>query len=367
MFDTWLDAPSTQFETNDVFADMDKLLDCAATHSDHSETTCRPHPDVIALLINSGIPGTFVQSRWAEGAFSAVTAAVLAISTACPTTGWLASVYAYSARIIDFLDEEVSTSLAGDPSSPALIAAALPPQGRAVRDGDDWVLSGAWTYVTGTRDADWVVLAAMTDHAPRYFVVDRAAVSIVGEWNPLGMRGTDTTGVVADSVRVSHDRTVSIPDVMAGRAAGDRRLTPMSITAGLTFLGPLIGTTHAIAKQYLRTLKEPDDIAAIKVGRTLASLSRDTRELHRIANGLDDGALTMGAGGAISLLAHSSRLSLNDIAGQVSTGSFAGPSTTQKLMRDALTIASHKYFLNSDRGFGPYGLSALETTHTREG
>jgi acyl-CoA dehydrogenase len=77
---------------------------------------------------------------------------------------------------------------------------------RAVRDGDDWVISGEKTFITGGNEADFVMVFAVTDPdkgangGVTCFLVDRdmgwksEPIPTMGQWGPASL--------VFDSVRV---------------------------------------------------------------------------------------------------------------------------------------------------------------------
>jgi alkylation response protein AidB-like acyl-CoA dehydrogenase len=80
---------------------------------------------------------------------------------------------------------------------------------RAVRDGGDWVINGAKTYITNGHRADFIVLVAKTDPDAGHdgislFVVDMDLPGVVREQRlqKLGMHSSDTALLAFQSVRV---------------------------------------------------------------------------------------------------------------------------------------------------------------------
>lgn len=82
---------------------------------------------------------------------------------------------------------------------------------RAVRDGDDWVLTGTKCWMSGVRQADWYCVFAKTgDVGSRahdsvsVFVVERAwpGVEVGNVDRKMGVRGVDTGELLLDGVRV---------------------------------------------------------------------------------------------------------------------------------------------------------------------
>src|ERR1700759_2541612 len=80
---------------------------------------------------------------------------------------------------------------------------------RALRDGDEWVINGAKTYITNGHRADFIVLVTKTDPDAGYdgftlFLVDMDAPGVVREkrLEKLGMHASDTALLAFQDVRV---------------------------------------------------------------------------------------------------------------------------------------------------------------------
>src|SRR5215211_2313613 len=83
---------------------------------------------------------------------------------------------------------------------------------RAVRDGDEWVINGAKTYITNGHRADFIVLVTKTDPDAGYdgfslFLVDMDLPGVVREkrLEKLGMHASDTALLAFDDMRVPAD------------------------------------------------------------------------------------------------------------------------------------------------------------------
>src|SRR3954464_11673793 len=88
---------------------------------------------------------------------------------------------------------------------------------KAVKDGDDWVLTGTKCWMSGVVQADWYCVFAKT--GPAYsrqhadiscFIVDRSApgVSVGRPADERGGRGGDTGGLILGGVRVPAENVV---------------------------------------------------------------------------------------------------------------------------------------------------------------
>ncbi len=80
---------------------------------------------------------------------------------------------------------------------------------RALRDGDEYVINGAKTYITNGNRADFTVLLAKTDPSAGYdgfslFLIDMVSPGVIREGNleKLGMHSSDTALLAFQDVRV---------------------------------------------------------------------------------------------------------------------------------------------------------------------
>ena len=86
---------------------------------------------------------------------------------------------------------------------------------RAVRDGDEWVISGQKLYITNGTQADWVCLLVRTSDEGGYegmsqiiVPTDVGGFSVSRKLDKLGMRASDTAELVYDEVRVPVSNTI---------------------------------------------------------------------------------------------------------------------------------------------------------------
>ncbi len=86
---------------------------------------------------------------------------------------------------------------------------------KAVRDGDEWVITGQKLYITSGLQADWLCLLARTSdeggsRGMSQIVVptDAAGFSVSRKLDKLGMRSSDTAELSFDAVRVPYANTI---------------------------------------------------------------------------------------------------------------------------------------------------------------
>lgn len=86
---------------------------------------------------------------------------------------------------------------------------------RAVRDGDDWVITGRKMFITNGTQADWLCLLARTSdeggHRGMSQIIvptDSPGFSVAKKLDKLGNRCSDTAEIVLDEVRVPVSQTI---------------------------------------------------------------------------------------------------------------------------------------------------------------
>ncbi|MPZ23586.1 MAG: acyl-CoA dehydrogenase [Dehalococcoidia bacterium] len=109
---------------------------------------------------------------------------------------------------------------------------------RAVRDGDDYIINGEKSYISGGTVADYVVCFARTAQngagAISSFIVDSKSpgFSVARSDRKMGVRGLPTAHIVFDNVRVPPDRLI-------GHVEGKGFKSAM---LGLNSLRPVVGS-----------------------------------------------------------------------------------------------------------------------------
>ncbi|QQK81810.1 acyl-CoA dehydrogenase family protein [Salicibibacter cibi] len=88
---------------------------------------------------------------------------------------------------------------------------------RARREGDEWVINGAKTYITNGPRADFITLVTRTSDEPGYkgislFLVesDRPGFSVSKKLDKVGMRASDTAELIFEDVRVPHENLLGV-------------------------------------------------------------------------------------------------------------------------------------------------------------
>ncbi len=148
-----------------------------------------------------------------------------------PAAGWIAGVVGVHPWEIALTDQRLQDEIhQADPN--VLVASPYAPNGRAVREGDGFRLSGRWQYSTGTDHCDWVVLGGVVvDESEdrtgppevRHFFLPRPDYQIIEDsWQVMGLSGTGSKDVVVEDALVPEYRTMLHGDLSEG-LYGSRR------------------------------------------------------------------------------------------------------------------------------------------------
>jgi 3-hydroxy-9,10-secoandrosta-1,3,5(10)-triene-9,17-dione monooxygenase len=236
------------------------------------------------------------------------------------------------------------------------------------------VITGQWSYASGSPHAAWAMVAvSLPDQpAPQMCLVPARDLTLVDTWRVAGMRATGSNTWAADNVFVPEHRLVSM-------AAINAQPVPFSVVGALTLLGPLLGsgqaaldfvTAQATRKPLHHTLIErQSDSVGIQILVAQAALKLQTARLHSYAMAdeadaaadsgtplsYDDRARIRATSGYVAQLVIEALQMLMNAHG---AGSFADANPLQRHWRDANTAARHAGF-NAMVGYEVFGKALL--------
>ncbi|MCD4526589.1 hydroxylase [Nocardioides sp. cx-173] len=190
--------------------------------------------------------------------------AVLAVGARSGAAGWVSSVVGVHPWEMAMCDHDLQQAVWGeDPDT--WIASPYAPMGRAKPEGEGWLLSGRWSFSSGTDHCQWIFLGGMlTDadgvvadpaRAVRHFILPRSDYEIVADsWDVIGLEGTGSKDIVIKDAYISPDRLV---DPQALPSAELRRTNPLyRMPFPTMFSGAITAGTLAIAEGALHAFVE---------------------------------------------------------------------------------------------------------------
>ncbi|HVN36845.1 MAG TPA: acyl-CoA dehydrogenase [Myxococcota bacterium] len=149
-----------------------------------------------------------------------------------------------------------------------LAPGVIAPTGSGQRENGGYRLTGRWQWGTGVMHASWVIVGAFGIEAGRaptpqdllFFALPIEDVKVDDTWYVSGMIGTGSNDIVVDAF-VPEERTVSIVEMVEGRAPGSRLhasplyRTPMLPILELAASMPLVGHLRALLRGFEERLK----------------------------------------------------------------------------------------------------------------
>jgi len=234
-----------------------------------AEQLRRLPPDTVADLRASGFTELLVPARFGgmQAEWPAILDPVRRMAHGCTSSAWTIGFYALHNWLLALFDERAQEEAFA--TRPFLAPAPLAPTGRGVPSGDGIRLTGRWSWATGVRDGNWIMVGALCgpeeDPAaiyPALALLPISDVRIEDVWHTDGMRATGSDDVVITDAFVPHHRLVRVADIYSGTAPGaglhdaDTYRWPMVPALSLLAAMPALGSAERVAAIYAERLGE---------------------------------------------------------------------------------------------------------------
>lgn len=183
----------------------------AAGESEATEAARQLSPELARALAGAGFFNMFVPTSLGGAQLPPPEAmtrlAYLAHHDAA--SAWVSMIGATTALGAAYIDGTIGRDMFG--ARERITCGIFAPNGRAIRDGDDYIVSGRWAWASGSANADYIGLGCMTlDHADdepsgkkiRLLMVPRDKIIFHDTWHTMGLCGTSSGDVELDNVRV---------------------------------------------------------------------------------------------------------------------------------------------------------------------
>lgn len=350
---------------------VERIVPLIAEHAARAEELRRPADEVIEALKQTGIFRAFVPREFGglEIDLDLFVSIGIAVSEACPSTGWITTFYMEHNWLLSRFPEQLRHEVFG--SQPYVLApGSVNPSGRATPKGDGFELSGHWQFGTGVTHADWVLLSGIVEGEevpfPRLFLARIDDVEVKDTWHVDGMSATGSRDIVAEAIEIPAHRVSLPPEVMEDPARQRSYLDriPLRPMLSLTAAIPAVGCArravelfrqHVTQRVMFGTTKIQSELAAthIRLGRAAARTQMAETLMRSVADQLTragHGELEVGPLEVAQLrtvIAEIVRL-CRDIVRDVLEGSGAKAhfldNELQRIQRDMHVIASHTVF-----------------------
>ena len=186
-------------------------LAAAAAAVDQMESEARMPADLAARFTGSGLFSQLVPTSLggAEAHPAQLVATIEAVAAVNASAGWCVMISSTTSAMSGWMPTAGAADVFGDPLG--IWGGAYAPMGRAIREGDDWRLSGAWSWGSGSQNATWLAGGAVCDDGGiRLLFMPASEVTITPNWDVMGLRGTGSHDWSVSDVLVPVERSVDL-------------------------------------------------------------------------------------------------------------------------------------------------------------
>jgi alkylation response protein AidB-like acyl-CoA dehydrogenase len=200
------------------------LLDAIAARADEIEAARRLPADLAADMAAAGLfrIATPRSLGGLELAPADIVETIETVARADASAGWCLMIGSTTTLSLARLPPAVAAKVTADPN--AITGGVFAPMGRAALQGDHALLSGRWSWCSGSANCSWLFGGAVvTEHGEprrlangrpdtRMFLMPRADVELIDTWHAAGLKGTGSGDMQVANLAVPLDHAVSLTD-----------------------------------------------------------------------------------------------------------------------------------------------------------
>ncbi|MCU1645756.1 MAG: hsaA 1 [Nocardia sp.] len=298
------------------------------------------------------------------------------LGRACASTAWCAALLPHDAHMVGFFPQEAQEAVWAE-GPDTTVAASLAPAATVQKVDGGYQLTGRHGFASGVDHASWVIVSGLIKDGGRpanhHFLVKPGDYTIDDDWYAAGMRGTGSKTIVIEDIFVPDGFVLPAAALVAGDGPGSEvnqgplYRQPLALHAGLTFLGPMMGTAldaydHFVDWARGRAQTANSEIVQEAVAKTAADLASAQLTIRRILLAARTSGRLEVADRA-EILRDYNRVaellveSVDRLFALSGTSGFKESSPMQQKWRDIHMMASHVSFTRAN--FQHYGRIAL--------
>jgi alkylation response protein AidB-like acyl-CoA dehydrogenase len=235
--------------------------------------------------------------------------ALVRLGEACASTAWVAALLAQHSHGLALFSSQVQDEIWGEDPG-ALIGSSVAPVGKAEVVEGGVKLSGRFGFSSGCDHAQWYILGFVHPgfeppfHA-QFAMVPRCDVTILDDWDTVGMRGTGSKTLVVEGAFVPSHRIESWAGLNTGTSSGfGVHDSPIYSSAfephfGIGFAAVSVGMARRLAELYIEKTKSRIKVytgqsavdrapASMRLGRASLAIDAATALMEKDWVALDD-------------------------------------------------------------------------------
>jgi len=183
------------------------LVDLIRKHIPWQEENRVLHDEVLAALSDAGLLTMRIPARYGGSVpdLRTVVDVISELGRADGSVGWTAVTFTIGSWLAGLLPDEVQDEIWADPS--VRFSGSIGPNGIAVPTDGGYILNGKWHFNTGCSQSYWdthAILLATEDggYVPAMAVVRVSDLTVIDDWNTVGLRATGSMTTVAENLFV---------------------------------------------------------------------------------------------------------------------------------------------------------------------
>ena len=261
----------------------------------HDGDDLRRLPDATwKLLQDCGILRSLQPRRWGGGEVHILEflEAVIELSRANPSAGWVASVIGVHPWQLALFDERAQDEMwSADPAT--MHSSSYMPTGKAERVEGGYRVWGRWSFSSGCDHCRGVMLGAVVRGAEgppegRSFLLLPGEYQIEDTWFTAGLKSTGSNDIVVDEVIVPEHRSQSHTDYALGAALPGQALNdaplyrlPFTVVFNLALVSSILGSAKGFIDAWVAETRDRVAIGGVR-------LADDPLTQRRLADALWD-------------------------------------------------------------------------------
>jgi alkylation response protein AidB-like acyl-CoA dehydrogenase len=175
--------------------------------------------------------------------------------------GWIYTVLGFHEWYMAFASEQLQQDVWGNEPD-AFVCDSYAPVGQVERVGDGYLLSGQWKFCSGIEWSSWIavggIAVAPDGEQPEHlmFFLPKTDLTIIDDWNTLGLRGTASRAVDVKRAFIPDHRVFALGRLMnakdRGPVAQESPIFRMPLTTmqGLAIMTPSIGIAQRAVEEF---------------------------------------------------------------------------------------------------------------------
>lgn len=355
------------------------LLRNAALHEQRGELT----PEVLEALDGLGAFKLLLPKRLGGLCAPAATMTALGakISQSCPTAGWLVTVMNSAAWVASKAPERMQKAIFA--KGPVRVCASTNGAGTLTRRGADYVVTGKWSYASGSHHSEWACAPAVGEDGTVYDVaMPMAKLKIENTWRVAGMKGTGSDSLVAENVVVQPEWFCTMDELWGGSGKSgfvelsDRWMLWPLMRAKL--LGVLVGAAEGLFETVVAgkskaimytsyTERSGSPVYQARVGEIAAKIRAMRIVMENSVEAIDRAAMDKRIlsyaecaqmRGLVGVAVDTLTEQVDKLMSLAGSSAFAEANAAQRLWRDFSAAARHAVFY-SDSHYEVYGRQLL--------